>query len=143
MHCDFEEALSSSLLKYFLSIKIKYCFFHYGLILYRKITSAGDNSLNINQEFHNSKDAKKLFLMLKYLCFIEPKYVKIIYNEILEKMHIEEFMMPFIDYFNLQFIEGRNIETWNFCRIYTNRTNNCCEGYNTRLNEHFNVKPNI
>ena len=52
-------------------------------------------------------------------------------------------MIPFIDYLNLNFIEGRNIETWNYCRMYTNRTNNCCEGYNTRLNGYFNLKPNI
>ena len=38
--------------------------------------------------------------MLKYLCFVEQKYVKIIYTEILEKVYIEEIMMPFIDYFN-------------------------------------------
>ena len=52
-------------------------------------------------------------------------------------------MMLFIDYFNLNFIEGRNIEEWNYCRMYTNRTNNCCEDYNTRLNEYFNSNPNI
>ena len=142
-HCDFEEALSSALLKCFPSSKIKFCFFHYGQILYRKITSTGADGLNISNDFNNSKEAKKLFLMLKYLCFVEPKYVKIIYTEILEKVHIEEFMLPFVEYFNMNFIEGRNIDTWNYCGMYTNRTNNCCEGYNTRLNGYFNSKPNI
>ena len=60
-HCDFDEALSLALLKCFPSTKIKYCFFHYGQILYRKITSFEDNGLNFRREFSNSKNAKKLF----------------------------------------------------------------------------------
>lgn len=65
-HCDFEEALSAAIKECFPFSQIKYCFFHYGQILFRKINSVGENGLNINKEFHNSKDAKKLFLMLKY-----------------------------------------------------------------------------
>ena len=53
----------------------------------------------------------KIVSNVKIFKFVEPKYTKIIYTETLEKVHIEEFMMPFIDYFNLHFIEGRYIET--------------------------------
>ena len=81
--------------------------------------------------------------MLKYLCFVEPKYIIIIFNEIKEKIHIDNFMNLFLNYFQQQFIEGRDIDSWNYCNMFRNRTNNCCEGYNTRLNGFFKTKPNI
>ena len=52
-------------------------------------------------------------------------------------------MNPFLNYFQQNFIEGRDIVSWNYCKMYKNRTNNCCEGYNTRLNGFFKTKPNI
>ena len=114
-----------------------------GKFYLEKLIVFGENCLNINKEFHNSKDAKKLFLMLKYLCFVEPKYVKIIFNEIKEKIHINDFMIPFLNYFQQQFIDGRDIDSWNYYNMFRNRTNNCCEGYNMRLNGFFKTKPNI
>ena len=81
--------------------------------------------------------------MLKYLCFIEPIYVKLVYNKIIEIIKIDDFMKPYIDYFKTNFIEGYNIKTWNYWGIFKNRTNNCCEGYNSKLNDYFKTKPHI
>ena len=47
LHCDFEEALSAAIKECFPFSQIKYCFFHYGQILFRKINSVGENGLNI------------------------------------------------------------------------------------------------
>ena len=46
-HCDFEEALSAAIKECFPFSQIKYCFFHYGQILFRKINIVGENGLNI------------------------------------------------------------------------------------------------
>ena len=142
-HWDFEEGLSSALCECFPNAKLKYCFFHYGQIIFRKIRSTGNNGLNINNKFEVSKKAEKLFLMLKYLCFIEPKYAIIVYNKIKEEVEIENFMIPYIKYFEDNFIKGRDKDSWNYYNMYSNRTNNCCEGYNSKLNEYFKVKPHI
>ena len=69
--------------------------------------------------------------------------MKIIFNEIKEKIHINDFMIPFLNYFQQQFIDGRDIDSWNYYNMFRNRTNNCCEGYNMRLNGFFKTKPNI
>jgi hypothetical protein len=42
-HCDFEEGLSAAIKECFLLSQIKYCFFHYGQIIFRKINSFWGN----------------------------------------------------------------------------------------------------
>ena len=79
--------------------KIKHCFFHYGQILYRKITSIGINGLNINKKFKESRNAHKVFYMLKYLCFIDPKFIEPVFSLIKERIKIDVFMNPFVNYF--------------------------------------------
>ena len=143
MHSVFEESLKLVLTEWFPEAKIKHCFFHYGQILYRKITSTGINGLNINQKFEDSKSAHKLFYMLKYLCFIEPIFVEPVFYLIKEKIKIDDFMIPFVDYFYDNYLCNKDINSWNYWNIYNNRTNNCCEGYNSRLNDFFKTKPHI
>lgn len=60
-HCHFEEGLSSALCECFPNAKLKYCFFHYGQIIFRKIRSTGNNGLNINNKFEVSKKAENYF----------------------------------------------------------------------------------
>ena len=143
IHCDFEEGLKLALVECFPEAKIKHCFFHYGQILYRKITSTGINGLNINKKFEESRNVHKVFYMLKYLCFIDPKFVEPVFSLIKERIKIDVFMNPFVNYFYENFLYNKDINSWNYWNIYNNRTNNCCEGYNSRLNDFFKTKPHI
>ncbi len=81
--------------------------------------------------------------MLKYLCFIEPFYNEEIYKLIINRVEIEDFMKPYVEYFNNDFIKDKNINTCNYWKMYRNRTNNCCEGYNSKIKDLFKTKPHI
>ena len=75
--------------------------------------------------------------MLKYLCFIDPTFVESVFSLIKENIKIDDFMNRFVNYFCEKFLCNKDINNWNYWNIYNNCTNNCCERYNSRLNDFF------
>ena len=94
---------------------------------------------------NHSIESYNIIKRIKTLVYIDPSYVKDVFNLISEDSeNVREKENNFVtNYFKKTYIDKFSINEWNYFKIYDHRTNNVCESYNHILNSKFNKKPSI
>ena len=94
---------------------------------------------------NQNENSLNIIKRIKTLVYIDPDYVKEVFNLISEDAgEIGEKEPKFVDlYFKKTYIDKFNVHEWNYYKIYDHLTNNTCESYHHVLNSRFNKKPSF
>jgi hypothetical protein len=141
---DFESAPIAAFRKFFPSVVIYNCLFHYGQIVYRKLRSLGLASL-YNSDL-NFRFSVKLILSIVFL----PRHrQESTYYMIINKVDFSQFgeekrnLFEFLynKYLKALFNSDEYNGISSYIRIINNipLTTNCCEGWNRSFNNNFNT----
>ena len=92
---------------------------------------------------NHNKESLNIIKRIKTLVYIDPDYVKDVFNLISEDAELigEKEKELVNSYFKKTYIDKFNIHDWNYYKIYDHRTNNACKSYHHVLNSKFNKKP--
>ena len=127
---DFELAVHKAIRSVFATTQIRSCLFHYGQALHRKYQQLGLCS----EIFKNDKQVQRWFRMFIGLAFVPVKQITTGFSAIQSITPQIQICDQFDDYFSNTWIHGQfPIDLWNHFRDERPRTNNFCEGYNSRL----------
>ena len=92
---------------------------------------------------NHNKESLNIIKRIKTLVYIDPDYVKDVFNLISEDAELigEKEKELVNSYFKKTYIDKFNIHDWIYYKIYAHPTNNACKSYNPVLNSKFNIKP--
>jgi hypothetical protein len=135
---DFEVTVHNVVRDLLPTTNIKGCLFHFGQALYRNLQGLGLASL-----YKTSDDVRKWFRMYIGLAFLPVAHVVEGYNLVVAHTPDVSQCYIFNQYFNNTWINGQfPLSVWNHFRSDNPRTNNSCEGYNSRLSKRA-MKPHL
>lgn len=152
---DFELSIVKAEKEVFPQTAQKFCFFHFGQNIYRKLTSE-----NLKKNYDNDPEFSYKVKMIMSLAFVPPQYVTATFEEITAEPEFmnENKLNVLIDYIEDNYIgrydvrlKGRRIplfpiETWNQYISTINdcpRTNNSLEGWHRGFSTLVGTHPSI
>lgn len=135
VHIDFEMAISNALKHHFPNVAIRRCYFHFKQTIYRKYKNMNGSKMKIYKKIVSLCTV----LPLLPLEMVTEGYIYIKCKSLmLENDTIDEFMEYIEDYF---FRSEEFVQEWCIASE-RHRTNNVCEGWNSKLNKAINKNYN-
>ena len=130
---DFELGILNTIGKCFPDAQRSGCFFHFVQCQIRNFGSMG----LLKKE--KKKKTYELLVLINFLCFVETKKIKKIFQEIKKKYDNDDEYQKYFEYFEKTWINGYNKELWNHYTSYDlmqdsfKMTNNILESFHSLL----------
>jgi len=129
---DFELALLNSIKTKFPECRQSGCFFHYVQCQMRNMKAHRLLEQSIR------KNSYQLLTLINSLCFIDPQKIQSVFKTIMQKYNMNEYK-EYLKYYEKNWINGYNIELWNYWNVYNDlknsfkMTNNILESFHSLL----------